>query len=169
MKTENIYKYRYLFLMAVIFLLLNSLAFIVMGVVECTEGYVQLVRSGFQNTETNRPSMHLLEGLDLFVSALVFMIFGLGLGQLFVLNDTAYQSLPKGLGIESLKELKVLLWETILVALVIYCVTHLLRMDPMSWEILPFPILIVILSVALFFFKSDGWKRVPPESREDRT
>ena len=169
MKTAHFYKYRYLFLIAVIFLLLNSLAFIIMGVVESMEGYIDLLRSNFRSTEAHRPGTQLLDGLDLFVSALVFMIFGLGLGQLFVLNDTAYRSLPRGLAINSLKELKILLWETILVALVIYCVTHLLRMEPLSWDILPFPTLILILSLALFFFKSEGWRKTTDDNVEGET
>ena len=145
--------------MAIIFLLLNSFVLIIVGAVECVQGYIEITNAGFKSTETFRPGAHLLEGLDYFVSSLVFMIFGLGLGQLFLLDKKSTSFLPAGLKVESLKELKVLLWETILVALVIFCITHLLRTDIKSWEILPFPVLILVLAVALFFVKSEGLGR----------
>jgi uncharacterized membrane protein YqhA len=130
----------------------------VAGVIESVNGYIAFIDSGFNNSETSHPGPHLLEGLDLFVSSLVFMIFGLGLGQLFLMNRNSTSYIPSGLRVESLKELKVLLWETIIVALVIFCITHLLRTDFRDWEILPFPLLILILSMALFLFKSKGFE-----------
>jgi uncharacterized membrane protein YqhA len=136
-------------------MLLSSIAFLIAGAIESVEGYIAFTDSGFSNSGKERPGSYLLEGLDLFVSSLVFMIFGLGLGQLFLMNKSAVARLPSGLKVENLKELKVLLWETIIVALVIFCVTHLLRSDFKSWDILPFPLLILVLSVALFLFKQD--------------
>ena len=147
-------KFRYLFVIAVFFLLINSVIFLIAGAVECIRGYIEFTQAGFTTSETLRPGTHLLEGLDFFVSALVFMIFGLGLGQLFLFDKDSAIYLPRGIRIDSLKELKIILWETILVALVIFCVTHLLKNDLTSWDIVPFPVIILILSLALYLFKS---------------
>lgn len=157
MKIEYLLKFRYVIIVCIIFLLVNSLVLICAGISECIQGYIGFIKIGFKSSDTIRPGVHLLEGLDYFVSSLVFMIFGLGLGQLFLLEDTTIELLPQKLKIKSLKELKVLLWETILIALVIFCVTHLLKTDVRSWELLSFPLLILILSIALFFMKSEGF------------
>ena len=162
MNFKTLLNFRYLYYIAIFFLLVNALVFIVAGAVECVRGYIEFTTTGFENTGTSRPGSQLLEGLDLFVSSVVFMIFALGLGQLFLFREDQINHLPKRLRVNSLLELKILLWETILVALIIFCVTHLIRSDLGSWEILPFPILILILSVGLFFvkFKSEETKRI---------
>lgn len=90
------------------------------GAVECVQGFIEFTKSAFKTTETQRPGVHLLEGLDYFVSALVFMIFGLGFGQLFLF-------------------------------------------DEISSDLLPFPVFILILSLALFFMKLDGPGKRKPE------
>ena len=169
MKLENLAKFRYLFLIAVVFLLINSVVFMVIGAVECVHGYIAIVQDGFADSDHVHPQTHLLEGLDIFVSSLVFMMFGLGLGQLFLFDKRSSKFLPSMLRVGSLKELKVLLWETILVALIIFCVTHLIRSDIKSWDILPFPILILVLSLALFFVKSNGFGHSKGNTETDNT
>jgi hypothetical protein len=149
-----------MFIIAVIFLLINSIIFLIMGAVECVYGYIEATQSGLRSTADPRPGGSFLEGLDNFVSVLVSMIFGLGLGQLFLLDEKSDRYVPKDFKVSSLKELKILLWETILVALVIFCTTNLFRSDVKSWDILPFPILILVLSLALLFFKWDRLFRV---------
>lgn len=156
-------KFRYIFVVAVFFLLTNSIVFIVLGVVGCVEGYIEFTKAGFSLSNGESISSHLLEGLDHFVSALVFMIFGLGLGQLFLLNNVLPEKFPAGLRVKTLKGLKVLLWETILVALVIFCITHVLTSNIRSWEILPLPVMILVLSLALFFVK---WDRFTKKSED---
>jgi phosphate starvation-inducible membrane PsiE len=54
-----------------------------------------------------------------------------------------------------MKGLKVLLWETILVTLVIYCLQILLTHKELSLELLILPGAILLLAVALFFVR---WK-----------
>lgn len=149
-------KFRYIFVIAVLFLLINSFVFMIVGAVECVQGYIEIIDAGFKSSDTFRPGIHLLDGLDYFVSSLVFMIFGIGLGQLFLVEEASIDLLPEKLKINSLKDLKILLWETILIALVIFCVTHLLRSNIKSWDLLPFPILILVLAIALFFMKFEG-------------
>lgn len=151
-------KFRYLFIIAVTFLMINALVFLVVGVVECFNGYLGFIRMGFEVTETERPGIHLLDALDFFMVALVFMIFGLGLGRLFLFDKVSGEQLPGWLRISNLSELKFLLWETILLTMVIFCITHLARSDIKSYDILILPGVILILALSLFFIKRGNFK-----------
>lgn len=144
---------RYILLVAVVFLLLSACAFIIVGSIHCLHGFVELARHDFLPTEEARPGLHLLEGLDAYMVALIFMIFGLGIARLFVFDKANVEGLPAWLNIHDIKELKVLLWETILVTLVILCVTNLAKHPVRSWEVLLFPGVILILSLALYFVR----------------
>lgn len=150
---NTIIKFRYVFVIAVSFLLINSLVFVVVGVVKSFNGYAAFVEMGFTVSETNTPGHYLLEALDFFMIALVFMIFALGLGRLFLFDQISSEQLPGWLRINNIMELKILLWETILVTLVIFCITHLARSDIHSFDILIFPGVILILSLSLFLVK----------------
>lgn len=146
---EKLMLLRYAVIIAVFFLLTNSLVFIVVGVVHCIHGYVGFVDIGFRATEGSRPGLYLMEGLDAFMLALVFLIFGLGVARLFVFDQHSVAHIPAWLNIRDIKGLKVLLWETILVTLVMLCVTNLLKVSSHSWETLIYPTLILILAAAL--------------------
>lgn len=149
-----IIKFRYLFIIAVGFILINAIVFLVAGVVQCVHGYGAFFRSGFMISEVDRPGVHLLEALDYFMIALVFMIFGLGLGRLLFFDQVASEKLPKWLRINNLIDLKILLWETILLTMVIFCITHISKSSVRSWDILIFPGVILILTLALFLVKA---------------
>jgi uncharacterized membrane protein YqhA len=150
---DKLLNLRYVVIIAVFFLLINSLVFIVVGVVHCVQGYIEFLNAGFRATEGSRPGLHLMEGLDAFMLALVFLIFGLGVARLFVFDKHSVERIPAWLNVHDLKGLKVLLWETILVTLVILCVTNLIKLTSLSWETLIYPILILILAAALFLMR----------------
>ena len=150
---DKLLNLRYVVIIAVFFLLINSLVFIVVGVVHCIHGYIEFVNIGFYSTGESRPGLYLMEGLDAFMLAIVFLIFGLGVARLFVFDKHSVDRIPAWLNIHDLKGLKVLLWETILVTLVILCVTNLIKLSSLSWETLIYPILILILSAALFLMR----------------
>lgn len=150
---KAILKFRYLFIVAIVFLMVNSIVFLLVGVKECLQGYAAFLNTGFTVTETERPGMFLLEALDFFMIALVFMIFALGMGRLFLFDSIADQQLPGWLRINSLSQLKHLLWETILLTMVIFCITHIARSDIKSVDLLVFPGIILILSLSLFLVR----------------
>ena len=150
---EKILRIRYVFIIAVIFLLLNALVFIVAGVNQCIHGYIAFFNAGFIPGENSRPGIRLVEALDSFMVALVFMIFGFGIGRIFVFPDTGDEHIPRWLQIHNLKELKILLWETILLTMVIFCVGNMITGDTRSWEVLLFPGVILILSFGLFLMR----------------
>ncbi len=150
---NKLLKIRNLFIVAVIFILLNSMYFLTQGVLHSIHGYRDAFSHGFTADSTVRPGMSMLEALDSFMVAFVFLIFGLGIAKLFIFNEASDSDLPSWLNIHDFKELKILLWETILVALVIYALGDFVKNPPSSWESLLQPLFILILTIALFFMR----------------
>ena len=135
--------------------MLNSLTFLIVGVVLNIKGYIEFFEAGFIPSETTRPGIKLVEGLDAFMVGLIFMVFGMGIARLFLFDNAPEADLPGWLKFHDLKGLKVLLWETILVTLVIFSLSSLIKDGMHSWEALILPGVILILSLALFFMR---WK-----------
>lgn len=106
---EKFVRFRYILIIAVVFLLLNSLIFIIVGVSLNIKGYIEFFNAGFIPTETNRPGLKLLEGLDAFMISLIFMIFGLGIARLFLFDKTSEAHVPGWLNIKDIKGLKVVI------------------------------------------------------------
>jgi len=150
---DKLLRIRYIFSIAVVFLLLSSLVFLIVGATQSLHGIIEFVSAGFVPNEEIRPGLHMLEGLDSFMISLVFFIFGLGIARLFIFDKAESKLIPGWLNIHNLKELKVLLWETILITLVILCLNSLIKSPAASWELLVLPILILILSAALFLMR----------------
>jgi len=77
----------------------------------------------------------------------------MGLTKLFLgklVDDEDEKNIPKWLRINNFLELKMLLWQTILVSLVILFVDQLFEyQDNMSWNLLIIPAAILILSVSM--------------------
>jgi uncharacterized membrane protein YqhA len=146
---------RYIILVAVGILFLNSVFFIIGGTVFSFKGYIEYIQNGFIPSETYNPGLYILKGLDAFMLAIIFIIFGLGIARLFLFNNAHEDQIPSWLRFKEMKGLKVLLWETILVTLVIYCLQILLTKKELSFELLILPGAILLLAVALFFVR---WK-----------
>jgi uncharacterized membrane protein YqhA len=143
---------RYVFIVAVLFTLINSIFFIVGGVLESIKGITILIKHGLEGEE--RPGLYLLKSLDLFLVSMVFMIVGLGIVRLFGIAKTDTTNLPKWLDIESFKELKILIWETVIVTMVVFTLTSFVSSGMnLHWEQLVLPGLVLILSVGLYFMK----------------
>jgi uncharacterized membrane protein YqhA len=144
---------RYLFIIAVVFLLLNSVIFLIVGAVKTVHGYMEFIEIGFKPTGDVRPGLYILGGFDAFMIAMVCLIFGLGTARIFIYDKLESDRIPGWLNVHNIKELKVLLWETILVTLVVLCITQVVRHTPDSWNELVFPVFILILSLALYLKK----------------
>jgi len=146
---------RYIISLAVGILFLNSAFFIVGGTIFSFKGYLEFAKNGFIPSESYNPALYILKGLDAFMLAIIFIIFGLGIARLFLFGDASEDQIPSWLRFHEMKGLKVLLWETILVTLVIYCLQVLLTHKELSPDLLILPGAILILAVALFFVR---WK-----------
>lgn len=100
----------------------------------------------------------LLKGVDLFLLAIVFFVFSLGLLLLFNYTEEELPvQLPKWLRIKNFIELKVILWEAILTTLVISYLAKLveLKMEGIEYNVhhLIIPAAILIIAISLFFLK----------------
>jgi uncharacterized membrane protein YqhA len=107
----------------------------------------------------SRPGVELLHSLDFLFVSLVLLVLGLGIGKLFLLNlsEQETRTLPVWLRIESITQLKVLLWETILTTLLIVALSDLIRglFTKLEWSALTIPAAILMLSLSLFFMKKE--------------
>lgn len=147
---HKIRPFRYIYLIAVIVTLVNSIFFLLTGVALSIEGYQMFIEVKFVKLEGTYPGLLLLESLDAFIISLVFMIFGIGVARIFIFDKYDGHNLPDWLNVKTLGELKILLWRTILFALVMFTVTHLIKHPVDSWKVLLLPIVILILSLSLF-------------------
>lgn len=149
---NKILRIRYVYLIAVFFTLLNSLYFLFAGVLESLHGYKIFLQYGLEGKE--RPGVYLLGGLDLFLVSMVFLIFGLGILNIFINYHKVDENLPDWLKINSFKGLKILLWETVMVTLVVFSFTGIItNRESLQWTALIIPGAIMLLSVGLFFMK----------------
>jgi uncharacterized membrane protein YqhA len=147
-------KFRYIFIVVSIFTLVSSIFFVCIGVYRAYHGFSAIVTS-ITNDNLGHPGLYLIETLDSFLVAILFYIFSLGTYKLFISNEEDHFNLPKWLDIHSLKELKVLLWETSLVALLISSLKPLVELDitEITWNAAILPAVILILSLALYFMR----------------
>lgn len=148
-------KSRYLALAISIFMFFNSVAFLIMGLIRGIEAYAELIKFMQGNHEV-KPGLAITHSLDTFLISIVTLIISLGIAKVFFLSEEDSVKLPKWLNIHSFKDLKILLWETVLMTLVVLFLTMLINSEMvLSWEILTLPVSIVLLAVALVLMKGD--------------
>jgi uncharacterized membrane protein YqhA len=152
---QHLLKVRYIAVVISLISLLHAVAFLTMGIEIAVRAYWHVlgdVASGW-----SRPGVELLHSLDFLFVSLVLLVMGLGIVKLFVLNPAEKDppTLPVWLRIESISQLKVLLWETILTTLVIVALSDLIRglFTKLDWTALIMPIAIMVLALSLFFMK----------------
>jgi uncharacterized membrane protein YqhA len=98
--------------------------------------------------------MPLLESLDSFLAALVFLIFGLGIVKIFIAHDRVIEGLPSWLQIHSFRELKILLWESILITIVVMSMGTVARqLQSPTWDVLVLPAVVLVLAFGLFLMR----------------
>ena len=143
-------KLRFLVFIIVIFTFFNSLVLMFLAAKRSLHAYGIV----FFGHESEKPAgVEILESIDLFLIGLVFLIFSLGLIKIFLgrlAGDEDDSSLPRWLRIRNFMELKLLLWQTILVSLVIFFVDQIVEADGLlKWDILILPVAILILSLSM--------------------
>jgi uncharacterized membrane protein YqhA len=151
---SKILRFRYVFIIVSIFSFISCLFFIGVGIMQAVQAFGMVVGS-IDGGEWKNPGVVIVESLDRFLLAILFYIFGVGMIKLFLPEVFKGTDLPKWLDVKGIKELKVLLWETILVTLMILSVTHLVgHTDTLTWDALILPSVIAILSLSLFLMRS---------------
>jgi uncharacterized membrane protein YqhA len=154
---EFLLKFRYLAVVMVILALLDAMAYLVMGARIAFHAYAHVLDATSFTPTQNRPGLELMHSLDFLFVSLVLLVLGLGIAKLFLLapDSKSHNGLPGWLRIESIGELKVLLWETILTTLLIAGLSELIEglFTRLDWAILMTPLAILILALSLFFMK----------------
>jgi uncharacterized membrane protein YqhA len=153
---KKLLRIRYIVLLAILTMFINSIFLIIGGTIFSVKGYIEFIHNSFIPSENYKPSIYLMKGLDGFMLAIIFIIFGLGIARLFLFNSVPDEEVPSWLRFHDVKGLKVLLWETILITLVIFCLQILLTYNQLSLELLIVPGAILLLAVALFFVRWEG-------------
>lgn len=146
---EKIFQVKYLALFVSIFIMLNGILAIALGVMHLFETLLIL----FEKHEGSAGGS-IIESIDTFLFSLVILILGGGIFKLFVGNENTFKDSVIFSKLNSFKDLKVLLWETILLTLTVWCALgFLIGSEKMNYEQLILPVTIVLLGLALKFIK----------------
>jgi uncharacterized membrane protein YqhA len=154
---ERLLKVRYVAAVVVVLAVLHALAFMLMGAKLAVHAYGRVL-FGATVGALDRPGVELLHALDLLLISLVLIILAVGVGKLFLRDPGApahSASLPAWLDITTFTDLKVLLWETVLTALLVFTIATLsadLQGHP-GWTALVLPGGILLLAMSLYFMK----------------
>ncbi len=133
-----------------IILVLNAVVLVLRGVMLTYEAYHDL----FFQADIERPLLPALEAVDMFFMGLAFIIVAIGLAQLFMSDLALLKNLSfSWLRVESFEDLKLLLWDTFLVTMLVLFVTRLISAHTIGWEMLVLPASILMLSIGSFLLK----------------
>ena len=150
---EHLLKVRYVAIVIVILAVLHGMAFLVLGAKLAIKAYVHILAG---DGEQGHPGIELLHSLDFLFVSLVLLVLALGIAKLFLLPPATDESaLPVWLRIQSISELKVLLWETVLTTLLIASLPVLVTglFGQVSWSVMVIPAAVLVLALSLFFMK----------------
>ena len=148
--------YQSLTLVIVLFTTINSIAFIAAGIMESYQGITGILTGKIRTEE--RPGLLILESLDVFLIALVFIVFSIGITMLFLPStaEKIREHVPEWMNINSFMELKLILWETILTTLVVFFVSDVFKQadsGQFTWEMLFIPVAILVLSLSILILR----------------
>ena len=152
---RKILSYRLIAILIALFLFVNSLAFTIGGIWISCKGIYIILNGGLRSEM--RPGVLIMESIDVFLLALVFLIFAIGIIKLFV--PDAHQSIQvknlTWLKINNFTDLKLLLWEAVLTTLVVFFITSYIHKSEhgVDWETMILPLSIVLLSISYFIMK----------------
>jgi uncharacterized membrane protein YqhA len=147
-----ILKLRWLAFVIALFSALHAVAFVGMGIVRGVIGY-RLIVEGPPWDGDRAPGLQLARSVDAFLLAMVFFVFAIGVLSLFLAqkSNSILESVPEWMRVRNLSELKFLIWEAILAALVVASVESFVAAGhDLTWEALIIPVGIVILAAGLF-------------------
>jgi uncharacterized membrane protein YqhA len=155
---NQLLKIRYLTVVIVLLSAGHAVAFLVMGTLTALKGYQQVL-AGEHGSEKARPGLELLHSLDFLFVSMVLIVLSLGIAKLFLMSpsEKLNAELPVWMRIESISQLKVLLWETALTTLMIIALSDLSAglFTKLDWTVLLTPAAILVLSLSLYFMKRE--------------
>lgn len=164
---ENVlYSSRYLSLLAVIGSLISALALFLRGgmvVYESIAGFFKDLANGAVNPSYEKMFEELVSSVDIFLFALVLIIFGVGVYELFITKidpiERQHDTRPSWLRISSVDDLKSSLGKVILMVLIVSFFKHTLELSNQQWDpttLLYLSIGILLIAAALYLTHKSG-------------
>ena len=147
------YVVRFALFVISIVLVLNAVFLVLFGLYKCYVTY-----SGLFNGTTQYPTVSILGITDIFFLGLVLMISGIGIAKLFLPGSFMADlvDLP-WIRITNLSQLKHLLWETLMLAMVIFFIVILVeKIDNLDYTILFIPCAILLLTFSGYLLKRES-------------
>ncbi|MDH3708908.1 MAG: YqhA family protein [Cyclobacteriaceae bacterium] len=155
---ERIFKIRYLAILINIFVGINTLALIFIGIMRTFYAIKHIADVNKLSDHNYRPGIEIAEAIDVFLIALVFLVFLIGINTLFIkYNDEEYlKSIPKWMRVKDFSQLKLILMEAIIAtAFIMFISAFISQLEEFNWEFLVVPISILLLAIS---FKVLKWK-----------
>ena len=154
---------KFIVLIIVAITMVNSIVFVGAGVFRTYKGTKGILLG--MDTPGQIPLLEVFTSLEYFLIALVFIVFALGISQLFLTKkkdkDIIEEVMPKWLKITNFNELKFILWETILTTLLVLYMVDIIESNiKLSWEATIIPVVILIFSISLFILKRGSFKEL---------
>jgi len=150
-KLERIFKVKYLALIVSILLMISGILAIALGAIRLVESILQMV-----GVHEGKPGINLIESVDTLLFALVILVLSGGIFKLFIGNESTFKESAIFSKLNSFMDLKVLLWETLLLTLTVWCVlSFFIDPEDQNYEQLILPVSIVLLALALKFIKDE--------------
>lgn len=157
---EKIFRARYAAFVINLFIIINTLALIGLGIARTFRAFRNMLHVGMDQLGHGdyRPGIELAEAIDIFLLALVFLVFTIGINVLFVrYKDQEFiNAVPQWMRVKSFTELKFLLMEAIIAtSFVIFATVFIKQVESFDWKFLTAPVSILLLSLSLRILK---WK-----------
>ena len=150
-KLERIFKIKYLALLVSTLLMICGILAIVIGAIRLVESVLQLL-----GIHEGKPGIHLIESVDTLLFSLVILVLAGGIFKLFVGNEHTFKESAIFSKLNSFMDLKVLLWETLLLTLTVWCaLSFFVDPDSLHYKQLILPVSILLLALALKFIKTE--------------
>ncbi|WP_296317000.1 YqhA family protein [Winogradskyella sp. UBA3174] len=144
---ESIFTLKYFALIISLLIMFSGLIAIAVGSIRLFKGFMEL--TGLHEG-TSHPGVHIIEAVDTLLFSLVILVLGGGIFKLFVGNENTFKESIVFSKIKTFMDLKVLLWETLLLTLTVWCsLGFFARPKDLHYEQLILPVTIVLLALAL--------------------
>jgi uncharacterized membrane protein YqhA len=147
-KLESLFKLKYFALIISLLIFLSGLAAIVVGSLRLFHGLKGVIY--FIKDSATQPGIHIIEAIDTLLFAVVILVLGGGIFKLFVGDENTFKESTVFSKIKTFKDLKILLWETLLLTLTVWCsLSFFAHPDDLRYEQLILPATIILLALAL--------------------
>jgi hypothetical protein len=146
-KFETLFTLKYFALIISLMILLSGFIAVVVGSMFLFKSVLGLF--GLYEG-TSQPGIYLIEAVDTYLFSLVILVLGGGIFKLFVGDEDTFKGSAVFSKIKTFMDLKVLLWETLLLTLTVWCALGFFaHPGEFQYEQLILPVTIVLLALVL--------------------